>query len=886
MTRRRSRSLTGLGAVFLAVCCTAQARETEDAKSALAAGRYADAILLFEKEREENPESPAAVLGLARALQTVGRYGDAQEALEEFLNTHDDSLVVANTLGEVLYAQGRVEAARTQFQRAVDGAAPDRLTAAVNLAVLLLERGHVEAAEKHFYSLIDAYNLSSELGAQDLAAVGRACRYLGVNDPQLFKDALRAYDEATARDPSNLESRIRLGELFLEKYNGTEARQTLETVLGANPQHPEALLAMARVLDFEGSPAALETTEKSLEVNPNLVPARVFRAHLLLKLEELDEAAAEAERALGVNPESLTALATLAAARYLQGDQEGFTAARSRALEGNPRNAEVYNTLADVMVYNRLYREAAEFARQAVTLDPKSWRGYGLLGLNELRLGNIEGGKAHLETSFAGDPYNVWIKNTLDLVDTFANYREVLSPRFRLVIEEQESEVLALYMAGLAEEAYDKLAKLYGYEPATPIRIEVYPSHADFSVRTVGLAGLGALGVSFGPVVALDSPSAREIGSFSWGSTLWHELAHTFTLGVTHNKIPRWLTEGISVLEEHRARPGWGDDVHPGFLQAFKDGKLLGLAEFNQGFVRPSFPEQIGFSYYQAFLVCQLIEQRWGHDSLVQMLQGYAGGRTTEEVFQDVLEMALDDFDTAFNAHLEERFAIPLGALRDTEEEEATVPSPENLAKLAQDDPGDFRSQFAYGLTLYREEKLDEALPYLERARALFPQFAGPTSPYPYLAKIYVEQGKPRKAVEELKALTAIDETHYEAHLELANLLQQLGDREGMAQALERMLYIYPLRIPIHTRLAEVYEELGQGDKAIRERAAVVALDPVDRADALYQLALAHFRAGQHDGARRNVLKALEIAPGFDAALELLLQLHGSGTGTGEVGAP
>src|SRR6185503_18134860 len=124
--------------------------------------------------------------------------------------------------------------------------------------------------------------------------------------------------------------------------------------------------------------------------------------------------------------------------------------------------------------------------------------------------------------------------------------------------DRKESALLSIYGSALAEEAYDSLAARYGYKPATPVRVEVYNSHADFSVRTVGLAGLGALGVSFGNVVAMDSPSAREGGEFNWGSTLWHELAHVFTLGMTAHRVPRWLSEGLSVVEERRARRTWG----------------------------------------------------------------------------------------------------------------------------------------------------------------------------------------------------------------------------------------------------------------------------------------------------------------------------------------
>src|SRR6185369_15149524 len=118
------------------------------------------------------------------------------------------------------------------------------------------------------------------------------------------------------------------------------------------------------------------------------------------------------------------------------------------------------------------------------------------------------------------------------------------------------------------------LAARYGIRPPVPVRIEVFPRHADFSVRTVGLAGMGALGACFGPVIAMDSPSARDRGQFNWGSTLWHEIAHTFHLALSDNRVPRWLTEGLAVLEERRAKPGWGAQVSPEFLNVWVHDSL------------------------------------------------------------------------------------------------------------------------------------------------------------------------------------------------------------------------------------------------------------------------------------------------------------------------
>jgi Flp pilus assembly protein TadD len=75
-------------------------------------------------------------------------------------------------------------------------------------------------------------------------------------------------------------------------------------------------------------------------------------------------------------------------------------------------------------------------------------------------------------------------------------------------------------------------------------------------------------------------------------------------------------------------------------------------------------------------------------------------------------------------------------------------------------------------------------------------------------------------------------------------------------------------------KLAELSSALQEREMAVRERRVVVGLRPSDRADALYQLAVALFDAGDVQGARREVLRALEVAPGFNQAQQLLLKIH------------
>jgi tetratricopeptide (TPR) repeat protein len=876
-------AMAGGGAVRVA--------EAQDATAALRSGDYEAAIAALRRQAAQDPRRAPVHRALARTLAEVGRLDDAEAALRSFVTANPRSAELHVTHGEVLSARGRTAEAEAAFEKALAGGASDALVAEVHLGLLQLDRGQRDAAMKAFGRLVDAYNASAgRLSSAQLAAVAAACRHLGADDPQLFKDALKAYDEAIEADGDNLDARVALAEMFLEKYNRNDAAEALEEALERNPSHPRALLAMARVMDFDGAPGVVDLVRKALKVNPSLAPARVFMAEVLLDQEDYDSAAREAEGVLAQDPASLPALSVLAAARHLQGDRARFEEARAKALALNPRNAELYNRLAEMSARNRLFKQAVEFAGQAVALDPKSARGLGIRGLNQLRVGAIEEGRKSLEASFAGDPYNVWIKNTLDLLDTFPRYKETRTPHFLLVLHGKESDLLAPYAGALAEEAYETLAARYAYRPEAPVRVEVYPDHADFSVRTIGLAGLAGLGASFGPVMAIDSPSAREVGRFNWGSTLWHELAHTFTLGVSGQKVPRWLTEGLSVHEEHRARPGWGDDATIEFLLALKRGELLPIEDLNGGFVRPKNPHQVGISYYQAGLAVEWIESRKGFAPLLGLLKAYGDGRTTTEAFQTVLGTTTEEFDKAFFAHLEQRFAGPLAALRlPSQSPDAlapfrragAAPAAALLLLRAKADPGDFEAQRAAGMALVHEKRAIEALPYLERARALFPDYGGDDSPRWYLAQIYKDQGKPSEAAAELAALTAISDSHYRAHVLLAKLREEAGDFAGAVEVLDRALYISPFDPAVHERMAALYARRGDRPGVVRARRSLVALDPVDRPEALYQLAVALADAGEARAARREVLRALELAPRFQRAQELLLRLHdGGGSGT------
>ena len=74
--------------------------------------------------------------------------------------------------------------------------------------------------------------------------------------------------------------------------------------------------------------------------------------------------------------------------------------------------------------------------------------------------------------------------------------------------------------------------------------------------------------------------------------------------------------------------------------------------------------------------------------------------------------------------------------------------------------------------------------------------------------------------------------------------------------------------------LGRLAMERNEPEVASREFRAVLALNPVDRAAAITDLAESYLKSGKRAEARKETLAALEIAPSYERAQSLLLDLR------------
>ena len=830
---------------------------------------FAGALFLTLGAFAQSPEprDTVAQQALLRGYIETGRYTEAEATAKRFLQKTPGDGPVRHQLAEALAATGRHTEAIAEFERAAaDSEQSDKLASDLRRAELLDLIGQEDVARAIYQSFVKYYTDNDPETAQELTSIARALVHL-----ERYQDANDMYRSAIEADSNYLEAQLGAAELFTEKYAYSDAALFLEDAFKINPNSARVYLALARNKRHEGNAEMAAAISKALTINPNLVEAIALKAAMALEANQLGEAATELEKALKINTRSLEAHSLQAAMLYLQ--DRDFEPEVAATLAIGPKYGDVYNTLSHYATITRRTEQAAQFARRATEIAPRLWDAHLNLGMALLRMGQMEPGRAAVETAFKGDPFNVWAKNTLDLLDSMRDFKETKRGAFIIKASAQESDVLAPYAANLLEEAATKLHEKYKFTPKGPILVEIFNNHEDFAVRTLGIPGLGALGVCFGFVIAQDSPSARETAAFNWGSTLWHEYTHVITLQMTDFRIPRWFSEGLSVYEERRARPGWGDDWNPLFVRAFTERRWFKMADLDAGFQRPKTPQDVPIAYFQASQVCEFIAERYGFDAILRMLAMYRDKARTPDVLQQVLKLSESDFDREFAGYIEAKVKPLQQALSSQTNVVASLSKDEVLKQLATQDTFALRIRAAE--LLAADGDTQGAVTHYNRALELFPYVSGKGNPYESLAKLLEQKGDQAQAAKVLDSLVKNDENNLEALKTIARLRLALGEHQQALDALQASFFISPFDYKLHTQAGELSVELRDYAKALREFQVSLALSPPNVAEANFNVATAHHALGQQPEAKRAVLRALEAAPRYEKAQELLLRIVG-----------
>lgn len=662
-----------------------------------------------------------------------------------------------------------------------------------------------------------------------------------------FKEAGDQFRLAVSSQPTNADIRVRWGRLFLERYNPEEAGTLFKEALELQPKHAEATLGLALMASDGFDKQAVEFAERALELDPKLLEAQELLAKLALEDNSEAKAVELADKALKLSPEALDAMAVRLTVDLLDDKKTSEWETRIKAV--NPVYGQAWALAGHILVLNRRYEEGIAAYRKALELDPRLDDARAQLGMNLMRLGEEKDAREHLERAYDNGYRDSVTVNSLTLMDSYKNFLTFKTDSTIVRLHKKEAELLKPYVEGELKRAMATFEKKYKTKLDRPVQVEVYPDHADFAVRTLGMPGLGALGVTFGTVVAMDSPSGRRPGSFHWASTLWHELSHVYVLTATKHRVPRWFTEGMAVHEETATSPDWGDRLDPTVIGAIRDKKLLPIAQLDRGFIRPSYPNQVIVSYYQAGRICDFINEKWGYQKLLDMMRSFAASKPTAEVIETHFQMKPEAFDTQFMAWL------------DTHVKDTVTKFPE------------WRKRMKELQAAAVAKNHDEVIRLAPEMIGMFPDFVEQGSVYELLSEAQLAKGDKAAGMKALARYSSAGGRNPETLTKLAKLQEEAGNPAEAVKTLERLVYIFPMEEALHRQLGDLYLGQNRMDGAIREYTAVVATKPLDQAAAHFNLAKALNSAKRTEDAKEHLLLALEAAPGFKPAQKLLLEL-------------
>jgi cellulose synthase operon protein C len=664
-----------------------------------------------------------------------------------------------------------------------------------------------------------------------------------------YDQANEEFRIATAAQDGDALYKVRWGMLLHQRFNNNDAVGLFKEALQRDPKNAQAYLGLAIVSadGFDGK--APEYAGQALELDPKLVEAHEFAANLALENADTEHAVAQADEALGLSADALNAMAIRAAVELLADRPPDLWLDKIRKV--NPAYGEGYALVAHHLELNYRFDDAIVYYRKAIEADPRLWSARSQLGVSLMRLGQEDEPFKQLEMCYNNGYRDAETVNSLRLLDSYKNFVTYKENGTVLRLRKNEAELLHPYFEAELQRIIATYDKKYKMKLTGPVQVEVYPDHEDFAVRTMGMPGLGALGVTFGQVVAMDSPSARKPGDFNWGSTLWHEMSHVYILSATNGRVPRWFTEGLAVHEETQVSPEWGDRVSPDILVAIRDKKLLPVAKLDRGFIFPEYPAQVVVSYFEAGSICDYVQSHWGEGKLLDMVHSYAQRKNTPDVIQENLGVSPEEFDKQYLQWLDQRYG--------------------NIA--ANFDK--WHHALEQLIEAANQKQYDAVLRQGEAVRSMYPEYIGGANVYEFVASADLARGDKKAAVDVLTYYEKMGGEDPGILKKLASLEEELGRPKEAAATLDRINYIYPVQDEdLHRHLGDLWFEQANYFGAIREYNAVVALNPADKAGAQFNLARAYFASGQRDKAEQSVLAALEVAPGYRPAQKLLLEIE------------
>src|SRR5438105_3842873 len=633
--------------------------DQDKAREQVYRGRYKSALISLQKISKGDAAQIALIR--ASALSALGRRDEAVAALSDAAVAENPKVQVlkARILGELGKWDEGIELLKKVIEKN-----PDSVPARYYLGELCETTGDLETARvqsewiyKKYWDQWQGKGAKQFQDAELVTILGRAFdRHATLNNlyagnaPQhnlIFKIFVQAYDII---DREYWPAHLAAAQFYVSRENSKDAQKELKLALEGNPNDEKSIELLGLIaldeFNFDGADKAIAMIRR---IDRHSTAADLLESRNLLHQRRPKDAESPLRRVLDKQPKNIEAMGLLAASFALRLDEDQANKILAQVEQLDPDNATAFFEVAEQLSAMRQYPRAEKMYRKAI--ERASWWSAARNGLGLLltQSGDEENAKSVLDAAYSIDPFNYRTTNYLILLDKLARMARKETDHFVVMYDPQNDPMIVEYFSDYLESIHKDVCPHFRDEPAVKTYIEVFPSHDAFSARITGSPWIGTVGASTGRVIALCTPRKGEntMGAYNWSQVLRHEYTHTVTLSATDNRIGHWMTEGLAVYEENSPlRWEWV----PMLYNAVKKHELFSMENLTWSFVRPKRPIDRQLAYAESFWICQYIEEKYGHETILKMLEDCKDAEPQEVFFPKETHRSLVEFQSDFFA--------------------------------------------------------------------------------------------------------------------------------------------------------------------------------------------------------------------------------------------
>ena len=459
---------------------------------------------------------------------------------------------------------------------------------------------------------------------------------------------------------------VELGDLYFETYGEVDdalsrshsPAELYREALTLNAEHEGALLGLFELYRFNWrrsrtSPG--ELLEKLFGARPRSIRGHLARVSSALDNGDLLQAREDLEFLDEVAPGRREVRTERAALAWIEHGEEQARELLDGLVAQDPEDSRPEREVGRHLLELYRFAEGLPFLERAVERNPLDWRAWKELGRALANTGDEERAREALQKAveLAEGRRDAWRDNTLLVLERMAeSLVDFETEALSFAWLPDAAFVLRSYLEPFYRDAREELAARYGFTP-DPVRIEVFRKWEDFSVRSTGFQGYPALGVCFGPVVTSVSPISELRGQFSWARTSFHEFTHVIHLGLSHNRCPRWITEGLATWEEGTRNPSWWRNMRRDLVDARANDDVIPVRRLNAAFRGP----RVLFAYYQGGLLCKMLIRDHGFSPMVRLLEAFDRGADLDGALGEVFGKSPEEIDAEFLRFVDEEIA-------------------------------------------------------------------------------------------------------------------------------------------------------------------------------------------------------------------------------------